>query len=236
MKELYVWFNTLGRKMKNIPQDADMWLSDSNSLTEFKDNPINQKWVSFNPYKDELPLKPELELPKELYLFIRTKTEPVFDWCYLHHHVMAVSSSFLNYLVKNVPQNQIEVAKLNMINVSGLAYDNKEYFAVRIIKFDDNKFDNTQSARKRAIGTGGTRFMYPDMMLIKANENRNIYFLLEFCYNDCLILTKNAKDYILSNFYSPEIYLLKDYPQAWNNNIYKDRLPDLVMPQTGSNG
>ena len=60
------------------------------------------------------------------------------------------------------------------------------------------------------------------------SEKHNIYMLLEFCYNGCLILTQNAKDYIVSNFYKPEIYKLNDYHLVYNNSLHKEKLPPLI--------
>ena len=227
MDNLYVWRNTLGRKQKDVPQAGDTWLSDKDSLADYKDKPVTGKWISFNPYKDKLPLDGTMRLPKKLFLFFRTKSEPVFDWFYIHHHMMAVSEVFLNYLLENNLMNQLEITELIIINVNGTIYHNKKYFAIRVVIFNDNEFNFNETTRKRAAGIR-RYFLYPEIQLIKNNKTQHIYMLLEFCYNGCLILTQNAKDYIVSNFYKPEIYKLNDYHLVYNNSLHKEKLPPLI--------
>ncbi|MCD8455092.1 immunity 43 family protein [Tenacibaculum finnmarkense genomovar ulcerans] len=228
MNQLYIWRNTLGRKQKGVPQNADTWLSDQKSTKDLNNTPIKGEWISYNPHKDFYPLEERLKLPKELYLYIRIKNTPVFDWYFMHHHVMAVSEKFLFFLKENKLDNHFEIAELKIINKENKEFNEKKYFAIRIIKFDDSLFNLNEEIRKRAAGIKG-RFIYPQMKLKKDSESQNIFFLLEFCYNESLVLTEKVKNYILSNFHSPEIYKIEDYPLVFNNSNNLEKLPDNIL-------
>jgi len=225
-QNLYIWNYTSARQPKGIPSYSNNWLSEIFSPEDPK--PIEGQWVSFNPYRDKPPLKEELKLPSQLYLFLRTKETPIFDWFYIHHHVMAVSEKFLAFLLENDLKEQIEIAELKIFNRQGIEFNEKKYFAIRIIKFNDSIFNLNEEIRKRAKGIKD-EFLYPQMKLNTENEKQNIFFLLEFCYNESLLITEKAKDYILSNFYKPEIYRIEDYPLVFNNSNSLENLPNNIV-------
>ena len=62
------------------------------------------------------------------------------------------------------------------------------------------------------------------MELKETNEKQNIYTLREFNYREVLILNSVAKNWIIENLYSPQIYKLSDFPYVLNNQYDKKAL------------
>ncbi len=220
---LYIWKYTFARvRERKIPTNESLSLSDVKLGKSIKG-----KWVSFNYRKETIPPKEEWKLPKILYLLrTRSKTFNNIDWLYLHHNVMLVSQRFLEFLQKNT-FNQFEIAEMHIYNSSEKKrIDKGNYFAIRIFNFDDELFDFKEEERKRVSGSKG-RFMYPNLEL-KQSSNKNVFFLNMFTYNECLILTEQAKNEILKEFIKPEIYKIEDFPLVYNNQMYSEKLPNMV--------
>jgi hypothetical protein len=62
------------------------------------------------------------------------------------------------------------------------------------------------------------------MDTVKTTFSKSVYYLSEFCYNTSLVFNKDAKDEIIGNFYSPEIYKASDFPYVYNNQYKWDIL------------
>lgn len=222
----YIWYYTEARGVKGIPPASKIWLTES--LNFDSPEPLERDWMKYNPYKHNFPPENELKMPSELNLIIDVNYEPQFDCIYVQRRILAVTDDFLEFLRSNGLDKQMEVANLSIYNRKGNLFTNKSYYAIRIGKFNDKLFDFDENTKKRAAGIKDF-FLYPNMKLIEPSKEQNIFFLLEFCYNDCILLTEKAKDYVLANFYSPEIYSVQDFRFAYNNaSSDKSKLPQII--------
>ncbi len=218
---LFIWKYTFDRRGNNIPKNASLWLTDDKS-----EKSITSEWIRFNPYNDEVPPSGNMRLPAKLYLHTDLKKKPDFDWLYIHHHIMVVSKRFLSFLKENA-SGQFETAGLIIFDKQKREFDDQDYFAIRVFKFNNDRFELNESTKKRAAGARG-KFTYPDLELTEP-QNQKVLFLLSFCYYDCLILTPDGKDHVLKNYISPEIYYAQDYPLVFNNQLKISELPEPIL-------
>ena len=221
-KKLYIWFNTLGRSIKGIPQDHFTWFKDINDFNA--ENKLGE-WLSYN-WRDGKP-EGKYKMPNELYLFIKSVKKPLFDF-YPTNDFMIVSSSLLKYFIDNKLEDQIEVSNLRIFNTDGVEHTNKKYYVVRVFQFNDDLFNLNEETRKRVSGAKD-KFFYPDLSLKSDIVNQDVFFLNNlFGYHDTIILNEKAKNYVLQNFYIPEIYDAKVFNIAYNNQTDKTKLPEIV--------
>lgn len=63
------------------------------------------------------------------------------------------------------------------------------------------------------------------MELEHSVADKNVFSLLEFCYEDTFILDEVVKEYVLNHFSSPQLYKVEDYPFVFNNRLNYEVLP-----------
>ena len=228
-QELFIWFYTArGQELKLLPLYEDYWLSDK--YCPKKQVPILGDWVMYYPPKDGFPTYDvRFTMPETLYLHIKSKIQPSFDWFPQNYKLKIVSESFLGFMISNQLHDRFETTECKVFGIDGKEFVAKKYFVIRICEFDDDKFDFHIENKKRAIGCNKYNyFLYPDMQLKNYNGRQNIFFLDEFCYQNGIILTADGKDYVMQNFNLPELYKLEDYRFVWNNRYNVGQLPEMI--------
>lgn len=223
MANLYVLFYPFSRIPSSIPNSQQLTLSEE--YTEKLPIHINSGWLHEFKWSPNLPANEEnifRTMLQILYLFINTKRkEPTFDYLYIQDGIWAISEFFLKYLRENIG-SQIEAVLLKVYN-KNREEAQRVYYAMRVHAFNDKLFDFHVESKKRTAGIKNY-YLYPDMELKETNEKQNIYTLREFNYREVLILNSVAKNWIIENLYSPQIYKLSDFPYVLNNQYDKKAL------------
>lgn len=93
-QELFIWFYTArAQESKLFPLYEDYWLSDK--YCPKKQVPILGDWVMYYPPKDGYPTyDTRFAMPEILYLHIKSKVQPSFDWFPQNYNLKIVSESF----------------------------------------------------------------------------------------------------------------------------------------------
>jgi hypothetical protein len=224
MSELFIWFNRT-KIPEGYPLKDDFILKDSFKKDKPKDIPT-QQWKLYNPFKMEFPPVDGYKFPSEMYMVITKASYKTifFDYYGYSNNVAFVSDKFLAFLQKNgLDDSYYEKAKLLVIDLGGNLLTTVDYWALRFGKFDDQSFDFHPETKKRVAGIKNY-FLYPEMDTVKTTFSKSVYYLSEFCYNTSLVFNKYAKDEIIGNFYSPEIYKASDFPYVYNNQYKWDIL------------
>jgi Immunity protein 43 len=225
MNDLFIWFYTVARIPKGALLGLDVMLRE-NFYPNKKQDDFVYPWCSYNPIKDGFPVSQEaLRFPKELFFIVDDVKELNFDFIPFQSNMIIVSEIFLNYLKAQHLEANFEVAFLKVVDINEkIVKCNKQYFALRIGKFDDEFFDFDVETKKRAAGSRDF-FLYPNMKLKKTDIGRDVFFLNELWYRNALLLTKAGKDRIKSDFYLPEIYMIEEFPIVYNNRTKEELLP-----------
>lgn len=199
---IFVWFYRAASRPKGVPFHLDTMLAEqvklSGSLPGF-----DYPWVRYNPYQmDFPPTDPALRLPEHLFFIVKKEKEVVFDFLHFKNEYKIVSQRFLDYLEWHGPQNTYEKAQLTVVNTAGKSIAKQPYYALRFGLFDDNKL----SFKNEAAATGlANRFLYRDITLA-APTGQDLFFARNFCYQETVLVTADAKRDLERMFYSPEIY------------------------------
>lgn len=226
MKDLYIWFNRT-QLPKGYPLQSDFILKSQFDLEQPR-KIYDEKWKMYNRFNSEHPTG-EFQFPCEMFMVVTKKKykEINFDYysCNVGASVRFVSESFLNFLSANgIDKSYYEQAKLNVLDLAGNNLVSKNYYALRFIKGDDTLFDFHKDNFKRAVGIRNY-FLYPLMELKHSVADKNVFSLLELCYEDTFILDEIVKEYVLNHFSSPQLYKVEDYPFVFNNRLNYEVLP-----------
>jgi hypothetical protein len=225
MSELFIWFPTLENQPKGMPNIEE------NSLVEKYDpkkgvEGMDYDWMDYDFIKNGFPPKStDHKLPEKLIYVIKKHKELLFDYLNFNGDILIVSDVFLDFLDEKGFKNCYEKASLKVVNKKGEDMINKKnYFAIRIGQFDDNLFDFVEKGKVKLKSLVGKSkdFLYPNMKLKDDSSSKEMFIVNEFCYKGYFIFNENIKKEIMSNFYSPEIYSIKEYPALYKNEFEFD--------------
>ncbi|BAV05583.1 Immunity protein 43 [Filimonas lacunae] len=224
MEDLFIWFNRT-QLPSGYPLKEDTVLKssyDAKSATKMPD----QAWKTFNHHTMSFPPTGTHQFPEEMYLVVTKKYPAIhFDYFDYGYYVKLVSGRFLSFMEEQgVTADYYEKALLHIVDIQGHSLANQGYHALRFGKFDDQLLNWPVETRKRAAGFKDF-FLYPNMQLKAPVEGKGLFVLFEFCYNNTLVFTQQVKDVILTQFISPEIYKVADFPFVFNNQYKWDVLP-----------
>jgi hypothetical protein len=242
MKNLYIWH----RRALNIevyPPTED-YIFKSKFETDKPKKYYTENWKEIDDkgnYKNTLP--------DEMYLVITAKKYKGIHFDYYDiRDVKLVSETFLSFLNENGMDNTYYgKAVLHIFNLNGKPLTDKNYFALRFIKYDDEYFNFHEETKELAMDSidsyfssfdfddeGGKEipkeedtgeYLYPDIE-VKLNKNgKNIFVINPFYYSDGLLFNGMAKKYILEHFNASEIYKTEDFPKICNHYNFEE-LPE----------
>jgi hypothetical protein len=214
MQELFVWFYRTAERPRGVPQPLDTVLAEQfrpgQSLPGF-----DYPWVGYNPYQMAFPpAAPALRLPEHLFLVVRKTRAVHFDFLPFKGEYKIVSQRFLDYLKQHGPPASYETAKLTVVNPAGQSIAHQPYYALRFGRFDDERLQLGS-----AVGAEGlrNRFLYRAISL-PAPTDQAVFVVQNFCYQDALLLTAQARQDVERQFYCPSIYSAAEFVDLYQQN------------------
>jgi len=229
MEDLFIWYCTLPRRGKGVPQHGDTWIREKFSYGKEIEG-LNYEWVNYDYLEHGFPpMDTKLLLPDELYFIIQRQKKLVFDFLPYRKNLFIISEKFKFFIETHLSDKPLEFARLKVVHKNNKEFLNeKKYYLLRVILFDDDLFDFIEEGKKRAAGLRG-EFIYPSLIL-KNDVRQEIFFLDSFCYQESILFTGKIKDIIKAQFFRPEIYKIEDFYLAFNNNSTSrsEHLPAIV--------
>jgi hypothetical protein len=225
MTDLFIWFNRTQLPDGYIPIEDIIFKNDFD-IKKPKFMP-EQPWKMYDAQIHGAPPEKEKEFPKKMYLVSTKKNNQKvkFDFYGIDDSVILVSSKFMSFILENgIDESYYEIAQLFVIDTNGNSLIDDDYYALRFVKFDDDKIDFGLETKKRAAGLKNY-FLFPDMKLLSPSPNKNVFYVSQLCYRNSLIFTESIVKHILENFYFPQLYNVKDFPFIFNNKRNWDILP-----------
>jgi len=207
-KELFIWFMTTTRWNVGVPQFF------YNSELLDLSNPNNSDWKYMK------------NIPNQMLLRYKNKGNVRFDWVIYRDRIMVISEKFLSFLSKYWDNNRYLLSDCIVQNSKGELCSTDRYFVLFVLETDNSCFIINEEGRKRIAGNR-FEYLYPNITI--KNHIEGVFYYDKIAYDQGLIFTEEPKNIVLSLFYKPEIYLIKDFPIAYNNmNRKEEFLPNCV--------
>ena len=162
-----------------------------------------------------------------MLLTYKNKGNVRFDWVFYRNRIMVVSEEFLSFLSAYWEENRYEVSPCLVQNSKGVSCSDKSYFVLFLLEVDNSSFILEEEGKKRIAGNR-FEYLYPNITI--KDQRKGVFYYDRIAYEEGLLFTEETKDIVLSSFYKPEIYLIEDFPTAYNNmNKKEDFLPKCIM-------
>ncbi|WP_298824321.1 hypothetical protein [uncultured Capnocytophaga sp.] len=210
MKEkLFIWFMTTTRWRAGVPQFF------YNAELSDLENPTNSDWKYMK------------NIPSQMLLTYKNKENVRFDWVSYRNRIMVVSEDFLSFLSAYWEENRYVVSPCLVQNSKGVSCSDKSYFVLFLLEVDNSSFIVEEEGKKRMAGNR-FEYLYPNITI--KEQKKGVFYYDRIAYKQGLLFTEETKDIVLSSFYKPEIYLIEDFPTAYNNmNKKEEFLPKCIM-------
>ena len=202
MKEkLFIWFMTTTRWRAGVPQFF------YNAELSDLENPTNSDWKYMK------------NIPSQMLLTYKNKGNVRFDWVFYRNRIMVVSEEFLSFLSAYWEENRYVVSPCLVQHSKGVSCSDKSYFVLFLLEVDNSSFVVEEEGKKRIAGNR-FEYLYPNITI--KDQRKGVFYYDRIAYEQGLLFTEETKDIVLSSFYKPEIYLIEDFPTAYNNMNKKE--------------
>lgn len=158
-------------------------------------------------------------IPSQMLLTYKNKGNVRFDWVFYRNRIMVVSEEFLSFLSAYWKENRYVVSPCLVQHSKGVSCSDKSYFVLFLLEVDNSSFIVEEEGKKRIAGNR-FEYLYPNITI--KEQKKGVFYYDRIAYEEGLLFTEETKDIVLSSFYKPEIYLIEDFPTAYNNMNKKE--------------
>ncbi|UOG77390.1 Imm43 family immunity protein (plasmid) [Hymenobacter tibetensis] len=215
MNKVLIWYNQPAEQPKGVPDRGDVtYTDDFNSKKPM--HGADAPWLDYN--HQLMPFPPpskELKFPDHLFVVVKKHKEVVFDFFSLDVNHKIISKSLLTFLQKHGAKEGYEVAKASVINTKGNVISMKEYFVIRIARFDDKLLDFISDTRVES-STLRNHYLYKDIRIAN-NTKQQAFFSEKITYGKSLLLSEDLKEEITDKFYAVTMLSPEQYVTAFDN-------------------
>lgn len=215
MNKVLIWYSQPAEQPKGVPARGDVTYTD-----EF--NPKKPMYGADAPWLDYnhqlMPFPPtskELKFPDHLFIVVKKHKEILFDFLSLDVNHKIISKSLLTFLQEHGANDGYEIAKASIIDTKGNVISTKEYFVIRIARFDDKLLDFVSNTKVESSNLHN-HYVYKDIRILN-DTKQQAFFSEKITYGESLLLSEDLKEEIRDKFYAVTLLSPEQYVTAFDN-------------------
>ncbi|UOQ55560.1 Imm43 family immunity protein [Hymenobacter cellulosivorans] len=214
MTKVLIWYSQPAEQPKGVPARGNVTYTD-----DF--NPKKPMYGADAPWLDYnhqlMPFPPpskELKFPDHLFVVVKKHKEILFDFFSLDVNHKIISKNLLVFLQEYGLNEGYEIAKASIIDTKGNVISTKEYFVIRIARFDDKLLDFISDTKVES-NTLRNHYLYKDIRIINSTKQQ-AFFSEKITYGESLLLSEYLKEKIIDNFYAATLLSPEEYVTAFD--------------------